>query len=67
MLVFEFGKYNICINVIVVGLFRLEIMNSLFERDWLNKVVIKIVFVGRWGSVDLDLIFIVLLFVSDEL
>lgn len=65
-MVMEFGYYNICMNVIVVGLFKLEIINDLFQKEWLYKVVMKIVFVGKWGVVDLDLMLFVILFVSDD-
>lgn len=66
MLALELGKYNIRANAIAAGLFRSEITNSLFEKDWLNGVAAKIVPAGKWGSVDPDLTSVVLLLASDD-
>ncbi|KAG0624693.1 hypothetical protein M758_3G268000 [Ceratodon purpureus] len=66
VLALELGKYNIRANAIAAGLFRSEITNSLFEKDWLNKVAAKIVPAGKWGNVDPDLTSVVLLLSSDD-
>jgi NAD(P)-dependent dehydrogenase (short-subunit alcohol dehydrogenase family) len=66
MLALELGKYNIRSNAIAAGLFRSEITNDLFEKDWLNNVAAKIVPAGKWGSVDPDLTSVVLLLASDD-
>lgn len=62
----ELGKYNIRVNAIAAGLFKSEITNDLFAKDWLNEVATKIVPAGKWGNVDPDLTSVILLLASDE-
>jgi len=66
VLALELGKYNIRANAIAAGLFRSEITNGLFEKDWLSKVAKNQVPAGKWGSVDPDLTSVVLLLASDD-
>ncbi|XP_024357149.1 uncharacterized protein [Physcomitrium patens] len=62
----ELGHHNIRTNAIAAGLFKSEITNDLFQKEWLHKVATKIVPAGKWGAVDPDLTSLVILLASDD-
>ena len=48
----ELGEYNIRVNAIAPGIFKSEITKGLLKKEWLNKVVLKIVPLKTYGTLD---------------
>jgi len=48
----ELGEYNIRVNAIAPGVFKSEITKGLLKKEWLNKVVLKIVPLKTYGTLD---------------
>ncbi|XP_057983445.1 uncharacterized protein LOC131168185 [Malania oleifera] len=48
----ELGEHKIRVNSISPGLFRSEITEGLMQKDWLNKVAMRIVPLMTFGSTD---------------
>ncbi|KAH7854751.1 hypothetical protein Vadar_017388 [Vaccinium darrowii] len=48
----ELGPHNIRVNSISPGLFKSEITENLYRRDWLNDVALRTVPLGTYGTSD---------------
>lgn len=48
----ELGPHNIRVNSISPGLFKSEITENLYQRDWLNNVALRTVPLGTYGTSD---------------
>ena len=48
----ELGEYNIRVNAIAPGVFKSEITKGLLKKEWLYKVVLKIVPLKTYGTLD---------------
>ncbi|KAH7853802.1 hypothetical protein Vadar_006758 [Vaccinium darrowii] len=48
----ELGPHNIRVNSISPGLFKSEVTENLYRRDWLNNVALRTVPLGTYGTSD---------------